>query len=129
MMNTLVFFHFSERKLKTLKCILDISENVVLGTMFLWRNEFVKYRNKHGFMKDFSKLEFFDFCQLKKANNKLFSYDGTAISFGITCDDQSFVKYIRLISALPLEWINNNYPANGLNELKKCYLKLSCWYN
>ena len=32
----------------------------------------------------------------------------------MTPNNQSFVKYIKLISALPLEWINNDYPANGL---------------
>ena len=40
----------------------------------------------------------------------------------MTPNNQSFVKYIKLISALPLEWINNDYPANGLYkflELKK----------
>ena len=28
-------------------------------------------------------------------------------------NNQSFVKYIKLISALPLKWINNDYSANG----------------
>ena len=32
----------------------------------------------------------------------------------MTPNNQSFVKYIKLISALPLEWINNDYPAKGL---------------
>ena len=32
----------------------------------------------------------------------------------MTPNNQSFVKYIKLISALPLKWINNDYPANGL---------------
>ena len=31
-------------------------------------------------------------------------------------NNQSFVKYIKLISALPLKWINNDYPANGLHK-------------
>ena len=34
----------------------------------------------------------------------------------LTPNNQSFVKYIKLISALPLEWINNDYPANGLHK-------------
>ena len=34
----------------------------------------------------------------------------------MTHSNQSFVKYIKLISALPLEWINNDYPANGLHK-------------
>ena len=32
----------------------------------------------------------------------------------MTPNNQSFIKYIKLISALPLEWINNDCPANGL---------------
>ena len=51
---------------------------------------------------------------IKKPNNKLFSYDEIAIIFGMTPNNQSFVKYIKLISALPLKWINNDYPANEL---------------
>ena len=34
----------------------------------------------------------------------------------MTPKNQSFVKYIKLISALPLKWINNDYPANGLHK-------------
>ena len=90
-MNSLVFLRFSKSTLKTLKCILEISKNIIPGTKFLWLNKFVKYRN-----------------------NKLFSYDEIAIIFGMTPNNQSFVKYIKLILALPLEWINNDYPANGL---------------
>ena len=58
----------------------------------------------------------YDFCQLKKTNNELFSYDEIAIIFGMTPNNESFVKYIKLISALSLEWINNNFPANRLHK-------------
>ena len=34
----------------------------------------------------------------------------------MTPNNQSFVKYIKLISALPLEWINNDYSASGLHK-------------
>ena len=34
----------------------------------------------------------------------------------MTPNNQSFAKYIKLILALPLEWINNDYPANGLHK-------------
>ena len=43
----------------------------------------------------------------------------------MTLNNQSFVKYIKIISALPLEWINNDYPATGLHkfiEFKKTML-------
>ena len=42
----------------------------------------------------------------------------------MTPNNQSFVKYIKLISALPLEWINNNYPANGLYKFIKFKKKM-----
>ena len=35
MMNSLVFLRFSKSTLKTLKCILDKSENIIPGTKFL----------------------------------------------------------------------------------------------
>ena len=34
----------------------------------------------------------------------------------MTPNNQFFVKYIKLISALPLEWINNDYSANELHK-------------
>ena len=113
-MNSLVFLRFSKSTLKTLKCILDISENISPGTKFLWLNKFVKYRNKPAFYEDLFEAGIYDLHQLKKPNNELFLYDEIAIIFSMTPNNQSFVKYIKLISALPLEWINNDYPANGL---------------
>ena len=35
----------------------------------------------------------------------------------MTPNSQYFVNYIKLKSALPLEWINNNYPANGMHKI------------
>ena len=114
MINSLVFLRFSKSTLKTLKCILDISENIIPGTKFLWLNKFVKYRNKPVSYEEFFEAGIFDLYQLKKPNNELFLYDEIAIIFGMTPNDQSFVKYIKLISALPLEWIKNDYSAHGL---------------
>ena len=34
----------------------------------------------------------------------------------MTPNNQSFVNDMQLISALPLEWMNNDYPANGLHK-------------
>ena len=75
MMNSLVFLRFSKSTLKTLKCILDISENIILGTRFLWLNKFVKYRKKPVFYEEFFEAGVYDLYQLKKPNNELFSYD------------------------------------------------------
>ena len=66
----------------------------------------------------------YDLYQLKKPNNALFSYDEIAIIFGMRSNNQSFVKYIKLKSALPLEWINNDYAANGLYKFIKFKKKM-----
>ena len=115
-MNSLVFLQFSKSTLKTLKCIFDISENIIPGTKFLKLKNFVKYQNKPVFYEEFFKAGIYDLYQVKKPNNELFLYDEIAIIFGMTPNNQSFVKYIKLISTLPLEWINNDYPANGLHK-------------
>ena len=90
MTNNLVFLRFSESTLKTLKCILDISENIIPGTKFLWLNKFVKYRNKPVFYEEFLGAGIYDLYQLKKPNNELFSYDEIAIIFGMTPNNQFF---------------------------------------
>ena len=84
----------------------------------------MKYRNKPVFYEEFFEAGIYDLYQLKKPNNELFSYDEITIIFGMTPNNQSFVKYIKLILALPLEWINNDYPANGLNKFIKFKKKM-----
>ena len=74
----------------------------------------MKYQNKLVFYEEFFEAEIYDLYQLKKPNNELFSNDEIAIIFDMTPNNQSLVKCIKLISALPLEWINNDYPENGL---------------
>ena len=61
--------------------ILDISENIIPGTKFLWLNKFVKYRNKPVFYEEFFEAGIYDLYQLKKPNNDLFSYDEIAINY------------------------------------------------
>ena len=53
---------------------------------------------------------------MTKVNSELFLYDEIAIIFGTTPNNRSCVKYIQLISALPLEWMNSDYPANGMHK-------------
>ena len=75
MMNDLVYLRFSKSALQTLKCIFDISENITIEIRFLWLNKFVKYRNKPVFYKEFFEAGFYDFYQLTKPSNELFSCD------------------------------------------------------
>ena len=70
-MNSLVFWRFSKSTLKSLKCILGISENIIPGTKFLWLNKFVIYRNKPVFYEEFFEAGIYDLYQLKKPNNEL----------------------------------------------------------
>ena len=72
MMDNLVFLRFSKSTLKTLKCILDISENIATGTKFLWLNEFEKYRNKLVFYEEIFEAEIYGFYQLTKSNNEIY---------------------------------------------------------
>ena len=118
-MNNLVFLRFSKNALKTLKCIFDLSENITPRAKFLWLNKLVKQQNKPVFYQECFEAGSYDFYQLKKLNNKLFLYDEIAIIFGMTPINQSFVRYIQLISALPLEWIDSGYTANRLPNLIK----------
>ena len=67
-----------------MKCIIYILENIASGTKFLWLNEFVKYQNKPVVYEEFFEAGIYDFHQLLKPNNKLFSCDEIAIIFGIT---------------------------------------------
>ena len=76
----------------------------------------MKYRNKPVFYKKFFEAGIYDLYQPKKLNNKLFTHDEKAVIFSMTPNSQSFVKYIKLISALPLEWLNNKHSANGLHK-------------
>ena len=101
MMNGLVFLRFSKSTLKTLKYIFYISENIIPGTKFMWLNKFVKYQNIPAFYEEFFKAGIYDLYQLKKPNDELFTFDEIAIIFGITPNNQFFVKCIKLISALP----------------------------
>ena len=86
-----------------MKCILDTSENIIPETKFLWLNKFVKYSNKPVFYEEFFEAGVYDLFQLKNTKNELFLCDKIGIIFDMTPNNQSFVKYIKLISALPFE--------------------------
>ena len=107
---------FSKSALKTLKYILVISENIATATKFLWFNKYVKYQKKPVFYEEFFEAGIYNFYQLTKPSDELFTDDEIAVVFVMMPNNRSFVKYIQLISALPLEWINNDDPANGLDK-------------
>ena len=98
-----------------MKCVLDISKNITAGTEFVIE-QLVKYRNQFVFSEEFFEAGFYDFYQLKNEAMNYFRVMKIAFIFVMTRNSQSFVKNIQLIPALPLEWINSDYPANGLHK-------------
>ena len=59
--NNLILLQFSKSALKTLKAILDASDEIKTGTKFLWLNKRVKYQNKPIFNDEFFKAGINDF--------------------------------------------------------------------
>ena len=43
----------------------------------------------------------------------------------MTPNNLSYVKYIKLISVLPLDWIHNDYTENGLHKFIELKTKMS----
>ena len=54
------------------------------------------------FVEEFCKAGIFDFFQLLKSDSKLYSYDEVASAFDMISNNKSFIKYIKLISAIPM---------------------------
>ena len=57
-----------------------------------------------------------------KTNGDLFSYDEIAIDFRMNPNNHSFIKYIKLISALPINWLNETCILSTMpnfNEFKE----------
>ena len=63
-----------------------------------------------------------DFYQLVKTNGDLFSYDESVINFRMNPNNHSFIKYNKLISALPINWLNETCISSTMpnfNEFKE----------
>ena len=61
--DNLISLRFSKGALKTLKAILDASDEIKTGTKFLWLNKSAKYRNKPIFNNEIFKAGIYDFYQ------------------------------------------------------------------
>ena len=82
----------------------------------------VKYQNKPIFNDEFFKADKYDLYQLVKPDGDLFSYDEMAIKFKMTPNNHSFLKYGKLILAIPIIWLNENctlFAASNFNEFKE----------
>ena len=120
--NNLISLRFSKSALKTPEVFLDASDEIKTGNKFLWFSKVVKYQNKPTFNDEFFSAGIHDFYQLVKTNGDLFSYDEIAINFRINPNNHSFIKYIKLISALPINWLNETCISSTMpnfNEFKE----------
>ena len=90
--NNLISLRFSKSALKTLKAILDASDEIKTGTKFFWLTKSVKYQNKPIINDKFFNAGIYDFYQLVKPNGDLFSYNKMAIKFKMTPNNHSFIK-------------------------------------
>ena len=73
----------------------------------MWLNKSVKYQNKPIFIEEFYKVGIYDFQQLIISHGQLKSYDELVYEFGMRANNNAFIKYIKLIAAIPTKWIQN----------------------
>ena len=57
------------------------------------------------FVEEFCKAGIFDFFLLFKSDYELYLYDEVASAFHMIPNNTNFIKYIKLISAIPMAWI------------------------
>ena len=79
----------------------------------LWPNKLVKYHGKSMFTKEFSDAGILDARQLIGPNGTYKTYDDVAVEYNLLPNNQSFVEYVKLISAIPLDW---QFHSNCINR-------------
>ena len=97
----LAFPCFTRSSLSTLKTVVNVSE-ILLSNKFLWLNKTVKYQNKPMLIEEFFNPGIFDFQQLLDSDGNIKSYGDLSIDFGLTPNNYSFTKHVKLISAILL---------------------------
>ena len=75
-------------------------------------------------LKNFAKPGFLIFFQLLNSDYELSSYDEVASAFDMIQNNTSFIKYIKLISTIPMAWIaiTNSYshePSRAFFDFKQ----------
>ena len=76
------------------------------------------------FVEEFGKAGIFDFFQILKSDYEFYSYDEVASAFHMIPNNASFIKYIKLVSAIPMAYIitiNSNYhePSYVFSDFKQ----------
>ena len=103
MIAKLAFLRFTRSTLSTLKSVVNASE-IPPGNKFLWFNKNVKYQNKLLFIEEFFNAGIFDFEQLPDFDGNMKSYHTLSADFGLTPNNYSFIKHVKMTSAIPLAW-------------------------
>ena len=96
----LVVLKNSKNLILTVKTILKTIDHH-FDESYLWLNKLVKYQNKPIFIEEFYSLGIYHFQQLITSHGQLKSYDELANEFGIRANNNAFIKYIKLIAAIP----------------------------
>ena len=73
----------------------------------MWLNKLVKYQNKPIYIEEFYNVGIYDFQQLIASHGQLKSCDELSNEFGMRANNNVFIKYIKLIAAIPTKWIQN----------------------
>ena len=126
MIAKLAFLRFTRSTLSTLKSVINASE-IPPGSKFLWSNKNVKYQNKPLFIEEFFNAGIFDFEQLLDSDGNKKSYDTLSADFGLTPNNYSFIKHVKMTSATVFRWPGKmkHNQTNIFSCLKK---KLYNWW-
>jgi len=90
---------------------------------FLWFNKYVKYKGKPLYYKEFFDAGIVDALQLVDANGNYRSYDDVASTFNLSANNESFIKYIKLMSAIPENWNLNSVLLITKKKLLRVFWK------
>ena len=101
MIAKMAFLRFTRSTLSILKSVVNASE-IPPGNKFLWLHKNVKYQNKPLFIEEFFNAGIFDFEQLLDSDGNMKSYDTLSADFGLTPNNYSFIKHVKMTSAIPL---------------------------
>jgi len=66
---------------------------------------------------EFFDVGIYDFYQLLKPDGYINTYDETAEVFGLKANNYSFIKFIKLIAALPVSWVEEKIKSGEQNFL------------
>ena len=114
------FLRFTLTTIRTLKQFTNVDND----SKYLWLNNALKHRNKPMFVKKFCKAGIFDFFQLLYSDCELYSCNKVASAFHMIPNNTSFIKYIKLILAIPMAWIttiniNSQEPSYVFSDFKQ----------